>query len=206
MEPRTIQGYLQQTEHAVRHLYDGIDSCSSIVENAHSHWDIAKIGQPRTPDYMDELRRYLELMDKYIDLRFSEGTFAGAILQVAATGIRVFSTNRAIPESCKDMGLPKSAFPFCIGKELSGLPTGLIIYAGRNQYAHWESGRCLREVNKKVFAALSLAYEDDPFADAAFDPGYPTVTVLANEILLAALQWTTYERYLSEMKALFADG
>lgn len=109
------------------------------MNKALQYWDISKAGQPLTPDRCAELNRYLEVAGKYFDLKFSEATFAGAPLQVAAMGIRYFSRNTSIPASCASVvpARVKAAVPFCIGRELHGLPIGLIIYDARNQYNHW---------------------------------------------------------------------
>ncbi len=201
MKPKTPQEYLQQTEHAVRHFYAGLESCWSVYQDALSHWDISKINQPLTPENRAELNKYLELVGKYFDLKFSEATFAGSILQVATIGIRYFSRNEAVPDLCKEIIKGnKAALPYCIGKELYGLPIGLIVYAGRNQYNHW--GEDLHPVTQKVFAALTNAFYHDMFADLVFDLANPSITIYSGEVLLTALQWTTYDVYEGEMSAL----
>jgi hypothetical protein len=84
-----------------------------------------------TPERKAGLDRYLELAGKYFDLKFSEAMFAGAILQVAYIAIRLYSRNASIPANCSALVRPsqKSAIPFCIGRDLHGIPTGLIVYA-----------------------------------------------------------------------------
>jgi len=57
-------------------------------------------------------------------------------------------------------------------------------------------------VSEAVFAGLNDAFYDHPFADLAFDLGNPTIPIYARENLVTALGWTTYERYLAEMKRL----
>lgn len=206
MKPETPEEYLLQTEHAVRHLYAGLASCWDYYQKALEHWDMSKIDQPKTPENMAALNRYLELAKKYFDLKFSEGAFAGSILQIAAMGIRYFSRNESIPESCRGIvpAEAKQAIPFCIGRELYGLPIGLIIYAARNQYNHWDD-EYPHKITADVFAVLSRSFEEDIFNDLAFSLSNPSITVYANEVLLIALSWTTYEKYLLEMKALLSN-
>ncbi len=206
MKPETPQEYFLQTEHAVRHLYAGIASCWAYYKEALEHWDISKIGQPKTPENMAALNGSLKLAKKYFDLKFSEGAFAGSILQIAAMGIRYFSRNESIPESCREI-VPveaKQAIPFCIGKELYGLPIGLIIYAARNQYNHWDD-EDPHKITTSVFNMLSSCFREDMFHDLAFSLSNPGITVYANEVLLTALGWGTYEKYLSEMGALLSN-
>ena len=151
------------------------------------------------------LNRYLELAGKYFDLKFSEATFAGAILQVAYMAIRLYSGNSAIPPSCAGLVRPtyKSAIPFCIGPVWHSVPIGLIIYAARNQYNHWDDKEP-HEVQKNVFGALSAAFYDNMLADLAVDLSNPTINVYANEVLLGALGWRSYDTYLAEMKSLLS--
>jgi len=194
--------YLDLTEHAVQHFYAGLRSCWEVYERALEHWDISRIGQPLTGEETERARRYVEQAGKYFDLKFSEGTLAGAITQVAATGIRLFSTNTSIPDDCSDIvpGKAKAAIPFCIGGRMYGLPIGLIIYAARNQYAHWEEDPF--EVTRNVFRKLALSFADNFFFDLAFVLENPTIQIYANEVLLGGLHWTTYEKYRHEMEAL----
>jgi hypothetical protein len=42
------------------------------------------------------------------------------------------------------------------------------------------------------------------FHDLASSLSNPGITVYANEVLLTALHWETYEKYLSEMNALLS--
>ena len=91
----------------------------------------------------------------------------------------------------------------CIGKERHGVPTGLIIYAGRNQYAHWDAER-LYEINEWVFEKLYDAFSDNPLSDLTFDLRNPTINIYAGELLLVALGWYSYEIYLAEMKQLLS--
>jgi len=207
MKPKTPQEYLLQTEHAVRHLYAGIASCWDYYQEALEHWDMSKIDQPITPENKAALSRYLKLAEKYFDLKFSEGAFAGSILQIAAIGIRYFSHNKSIPESCREIvdSNDRNTIPFCIGKEIYGLPIGLIILAARNQYNHWNDKQP-RPITTKVFNVLSRAHKENMLSDLVFSLSNPSITVYANEVLLIALGWTTYEKYLSEMEALLSNA
>jgi len=198
--PRDPEAYFRDTEHAVRHFYDGLDSCWSYYQRALEHWDISQVGQPMTPERRAGLDRYLQLAGKYFDLKFSEAMFAGAILQVAYMAIRLYSQNRSIPANCVQLvrSSQKSAIPFCIGANRHGVPIGLIIYAARNQYSHWDDEEP-HEVTKNVFYALSAAFYHNMLTDLAFELSNPTINVYANEVLLTALGWRSYDTYLTEI-------
>ena len=123
--PKDPEEYFRQTDHAVKHSYTGLNSCWQYYQEALQHWDISQVGQPMTPEAKAALDRYLQLAGKYFDLKFSEAMFAGAILQVAYMAIRLYSRNASIPGNCAALVTPsqKSAVPFCIGKEIHGIPT-----------------------------------------------------------------------------------
>jgi hypothetical protein len=209
--PKTADQYLEKTEHAVKHAYAGLDSCWAYYRKALQFATPGKLGDngwirylpPSTPEEGARLDRYLELAGKYFDLKISEAMFAGAILEAAYMAIRLFSRNTAIPTSCTSFVHPdqRTVLPFCIGNESHGVPIGLVIYAGRNQYAHWDE-ESLNPVNKAIFSALNDAFYEHPFADLAFDLGNPTIPIYASEILETALGWITYDAYLAEMKQL----
>ena len=203
--PKSPAEYLRRTEHAVRHMYAGLDSCWSHYQQALEHWDLSQVGQPMTPEYRERLNKYLDLAGRYFDLKLSEAMFAGAILQIAYMAIRIFSRNVRIPPSASGFvrDSQKSAVPFCIGREIHGIPLGLLIYAARNQYSHWDED-IPHEVTRNVFGALGAAFEDNMFFDLGFEIANPTINVYANEVLLVAMRWTTYDDYEREMESLLA--
>jgi hypothetical protein len=205
--PKSPKEYLRKTDHAVKHFYEGLDTCWSYYQKALQHWDITKVRQPMTPERYAELIKYLDLAGKYFDLKFSEAMFAGAILQVAYMGIRLYSCNTSIPPSCSKLVSQtyKTAPLFCVGPEHHGLPAGLIVYAARNQYNHWDDEKP-HMVTKNVFNALSVVFSDNVFSDLAFEISNETICIYANEILLTALGWTTYDIYLDEMKRLLKSA
>lgn len=208
--PKTPAEYFQKTEHAVKRAYSGLDSCWLYYAQAlrHTAPPAKKDGYyvfepPKTPEERAKLDRSLELAGKYFELKISEVMFAGFILQAAYMAVRLYSRNEAICPSYATLVAPnqKNAIPFCIGKECHGIPMGLIIYAGRNQYNHWDDeGSHL--ATRQIFNALSLAFWNNPSSDLAFDLGNPTIPIYANEILFTALGWNSYERYFVDMTEL----
>lgn len=209
MTPKTAQEYLSKTEHAVRHLYDGIAACWAVYESAMESWNISRLGVPFTEEERERVEKYLELAKKYFDLKFSEATFCGSILQIAAVAIRLFSENESIPSHCKGLFAKppsKKVFPFLIGEEICGLPKGLIIYAGRNQYNHWDDDfDSIHMIQKIVFETLNKAHQTNNFLDLAFDLWNPSIPIRSNHILLSLLKWRTYETYLKEMRELLLN-
>ncbi len=93
--------YLAQTEYAARHYYMGLHALHSIYETGAAQYDVFQEGTPHTDADKQRLNLYLKLAAEYFSLKLSEGTMAGAIFQVAATGIRMFSANTVVPEDCR---------------------------------------------------------------------------------------------------------
>lgn len=199
--PDTLDGYIDKTEHAVKNYYSGLDSCWSFYQKALEHWDISQINEPLTPERKEALDKYLALAGKYFDLKLSEAMFAGSILQMAYMAIRLYSKNNTYNEKYSNFvkATQKSAIPFCIGRELHGIPIGLIVYAGRNQYAHWDEEDS-HEITCSVFRSLSAAFMNNPFSDLAFELLNPTIPVYASEVLLTALKWTDYPKFVTELR------
>jgi hypothetical protein len=104
--PNNLDEYFRDTEYAARHLYAGLHSCWSYYQQALEHWDLSQVGQPMTPEKEATLKRYLELAEKYFDLKFSEASFGGAILQVAYMAIRLYSRNNSIPSNFASLVRP----------------------------------------------------------------------------------------------------
>lgn len=149
--------------------------------------------------------RFLELAGKSFELKFSEAMFAGGILQIASMAIRIYSKNVTIPPSCQGIVPPKKdgALPFCIGRERYGLPIGLIIYAARNQYNHWDEGKP-NTVTENVFDHLSRAFHNNPLLDLAFSLSNPTINVYAHEMLINCLGWISYDYYSDDMRSMLS--
>jgi hypothetical protein len=132
---------------------------------------------------------------------FSEALLASLILQAAYTAIRLYSPKRSVPDEWKPYIKPShDTARFCIGKQKHGVPTGLIIYAGRNQFAHWDEAP--HPVTEKVFALLANAFDNDPNWDLIFELENVTVSICAGPLLFLALGWSSYEVYLAEMNDL----
>ncbi|UCD86996.1 MAG: hypothetical protein JSV01_04300 [Desulfobacterales bacterium] len=202
----TPRDYFERTSHVVRHLYLGIGSCHQLWEEATAFWTPREGGPPKTEKEKADLDIFLAKGQEYFGKKLSEGVLCGAILQVAASGILRFSKNATLPPSCRDLfkgiKLKERQLKFCIGQERYGVPEGLIIYAGRNQYAHWEEEKLRDKLNVRIFDKLNSAFQKHTFMDLAFDLSNPTIHIYADFLLLGVLEWKTYGAYLRGMKEL----
>ena len=133
----------------------------------------------------------------------SEAVLCGAVLQIAFMAVFLFSKNETIPANSSRLVKPenKKAIPFCIGRLVHNIPIGMIIYAGRNQFNHWED-RSFDHPTTQVFKALFLAHYDNPFFDMAYELEFPERMIKANHLVLNELKWKNYEHYSTDMKSL----
>ena len=76
------------------------------------------------------------------------------------------------------------------------------MYAGRNQFAHWDDPT-LRRVDQRVFRRLATAFDTNPLWDMVFElESGVTASFVAGPLLFLALEWNSYDVYLAEMTQL----
>jgi hypothetical protein len=190
---RTAKGYLADTEHAVRHIFEAIRYYESLLKG---------VIPPSQATSLSEVNRYMEFAKKYFGYSYSEATLCGSVFQVAFMGIYLFSRNTEVRSEYAHLVKPNhKAERFCIGRKVHNVPVGLIIYAGRNQFAHWED-ESFDFPTSQVFSALLSAYYENPLFDMAYELNYPERTIKAHHLMLNELRWTSYDRYLADMEAM----
>ena len=200
MKKQDYKTYLIETEPAVKHLFSGLSKYDSVY-------------YPSITDYTDSTGRVnmskkeaefvVKASENYLFYDFSRAILAGSILQVAFKYIELFSKNMRIPESCLEIGVNKNkTVKYCIGREIHNLPLGLYIYAGRNQYNHWEGGEELHTVTKNIFLQLQKTYYDDTMNDLIYFLGHPNIRPFAHFLIRFEFKWSNYEDYLTDMKVL----
>lgn len=185
--------YLQQTENAIRQLLNSAIAYETLIEK----W--ISSSQTKNPIIT---KRNLEDLNEYLGLQFSQATLCGSILQVAFMGIDRFSTNTVVlPKCLKSKDENKIPTKFCIGRIVHDIPIGMLIYAGRNQYNHWDDEN-LNSKNTQVFNALLQAYYNDPLFDLVYDLNYPDRQPKSHYIVLNELKWRDYDTYIQDMTEL----
>lgn len=194
MLSKNPESYLIDTEHAVRHIFTGIDYYEKLL---------AGVTPPSQAKSINEVKCYMELSKSYFGYSMSEATLCGAVLQIAFMGVFLFSNNKVIPANFSGLIKPenKKAISFCNGRLVHNIPIGLVIYAGRNQFNHWDD-ESFDYPTTKVFEALLLAHYDNPLFDLAYELGFPARTIKANHLVLNELKWRNYEQYNMDMKSL----
>ena len=136
---------------------------------------------------------------KYLGQTISAGAICGSILQIAFMGIKLFSKRKILPESCKDfLSKNDKRVIFCIGREVRGVPVGLIIYAARIQYNHMDE-ELNNPVAQAVFEKIATYETKGGCKDPAFDLANPVLKNYSQNIV-SLLGWKNYKTYLREMK------
>jgi|APLak6261674355_1056100.scaffolds.fasta_scaffold00872_6 hypothetical protein len=205
----TPYDYLARTESAVRHLFHGVNEYMQILKptqgavfigsytNEEEHrqaleqWNI---------ENDEEIQRSLAAQHDFLAEKHALATLCGAVLQVAAMAIRLFSSNKEVSPAFSSVLKPNTIpAKFCIGREIRGVPLGLVIYAGRNQYNHAEDGK-LKEPNHFIFEQLTNAYGDG-IRDPAFDLNNDLIWIYSSNIM-SIIGWRDYAAYTRDMQNL----
>ena len=221
--------YLKKTESAVIHLFEGINSYLKILKNSPPPIYIGESGDTlnQKPAFINwkaanqtKNQSFLQARREFLTEEFALATLCGSLLQIAAMGIQLCSNNQGIPEN-----LPKDLSPlikekvekFCIGRRVRGVPIGLVIYAGRNQYNHMNdkvndkvNDKGLSTLNTTIFNLLALGYryeqaiENSP-KDPAFDLENERLINFSSNIT-TLLEWINYKSYYTDMHSLIVDN
>lgn len=133
----TPREFLTRTENAVRTLFVGVDEYMMIIR--HGETPVFSGTFSGKQGHAEPFEAWLAKNDQAIRISlaaqleffnesFALGMLCGAILQVAATGIRWFSANSVIPGDFTIAigNKKKSVAPFCIGRHVRDVPIGLI--------------------------------------------------------------------------------
>jgi hypothetical protein len=210
---QSASDYLQRTDTAVRKLLEGIESYTALLrpapifvgsfssqaayEQALDIWRAANEAA---------IAKSLESQREFLGETIALGALCGSLLQIAAMGLQLFGHNREVPDDWMNVIKPGTKpVIFCVGRRVRDVPLGLIIYAGRNQYAHLDEPE-LREPNTSVFARLASNHDykfDVVFLDPAFDLANPALINYAANIT-SLIGWRSYEDYRRDMSEMLA--
>jgi hypothetical protein len=132
----TGQGYLTLHEPVGRYLFDGIRRFIDMSETI----DMFDVGRRwASPETQGEAAKDLRRFQTY---QVALATLCGGILQMADIGLYLCSKNEEVPVSCRGFTSRETA-KYCVGPVVHGLPMGVYVHAGRNQFAHWGDERKL---------------------------------------------------------------
>lgn len=210
---QTAAEYLRRTESATRTLFDGIESYVAVLKLApppvfagsfSGDMDHRVALEQWFTENEEQVRLSLKAQREYSAESFALSTLSGCLLQVAAMGIQWFSSNTKIPPDFEGVIKPSSKpSAFCIGRQIRAVPIGLIIYAGRNQFAHLDE-TTLREPSVTIFERLASEHgypTDTPFRDPAFDLANEQLINFSSN-LISLMGWRSYDSYSGDMSEL----
>ena len=206
-----IEEYLNKTKSAVNKLFEAYNSYWELLlipkRPGFSSWG--------DPDSIENIKAYekwhkenkaiieerLKKDDEYVYEFLARATLCGCILEFAFMGIKLFSNNTFIPDGFKSVIKPKTvASKFCIGRFYNDVPIGLMIYAGRNQAAHYDENP-LREPNTTIFTKMANWYSstfNKEFSNSYLDLKNNEIVHYAENITYY-LGWRDYKSYENDM-------
>jgi len=193
---------LQNTEPTIRHLFDGLS-----VNNA--------MRPPSILPFIDEtgpVKMSKQEADDFVQAHLDSFAFdtsrailAGSILQIAYMAIRLYSTKGEVHTKYQEFGITEKNSSLFIGREVHGIPLGLLIYAGRIQYSHWDEGEPDNKLASRLFGHLRTIYYNDPLADMVYELDYPGHSPKSYYILRGELRWKTSADYFRDMREMLAE-
>jgi hypothetical protein len=206
--------YASSTETAVQKLFEGIASYTEMLKAVRGTTFVSgELDQDRfNAEYAAWASRNRKRLEKshaaqkaFSEQSFAMATLCGALLQVAAKAIECYSPVKRVPANLASIvGGTKAAVPFCIGREVRGLPIGLIIYAGRNQHTHFNEKKYAK-VNEAVFDQLAALPGHSPQRDPALNLTNPMLQSFASNVTFV-LGWRSYKNYKKDMAAMLGEA
>ncbi|GLH75069.1 hypothetical protein GETHLI_35720 [Geothrix limicola] len=205
--------YFQETEQIVRACFSNVDDFIFPLHRdplpifVSSHSDEESFQAEYSAWHKsneDWLTKWHQNQKAYFEATTSRSFACGFILQVAYNAIYDFSSNTVVHSDFSDIIKPKQKpVKYCMGREIRGIPLGLLIYAGRNQFCHATDGK-LNPIGQRVFEFLAIR-SDSGFAsggiDKCFDLTNTHLHTFAHNIV-ALLPWHSYDDYIKDMQAL----
>lgn len=149
----------------------------------------------KTSDPTEQTKQVKTMFSQHIP----RDAIAGAMLQIAFMSMRHFpktgSKNETVTflEALVNERSKKSySYPIshCVGREIIGIPVGLLIFAARNQYNHQdESAKRLQYYNRIIFEALDRTLGKVGATGLGFDLYSEKPTMYAYSVVML-LGWT----------------
>lgn len=198
----------------MRHLFAGIDAYLRMLRSEQRPIFTGSFGSDEerraafekwTAENDEAITRSLRAQRAFRAESYALTTLCGAVLQIASTAIRRYSKNSFVPdEFVSIVKNNRNAKRHCIGRLVRGVPIGLLIYAGRNQYAHIDDTG-MHAVSASIFERLSTGhgYGDD-IRDPAFEP-LPEVLGYLPSNVMSVMDWRSYEVYEEDIRDLLLD-
>lgn len=200
----TFKEYMSQTEFAVKQLFDSLKYYRDLLEKEmtirpvysdNSNCSMEEFWK-KSESFFDDNKEQNDVANKIsselLGLKDSQALICGSILQVAFTAISKFSTYDG---EC--LVLKKKNIKFGIGRDVNNIPLGLVIYAGRNQYNHWDDEKPHYQT-KELFDLIATRNNKQDYKDPCFNLDLDVIDIYSHNIL-GLIGWKTYEDYEKDM-------
>ena len=215
----TKEKYISETEHAVKSFFDTIEHYKYLIKL--SIPPCTSFQYPTEEDFQKQYKQWRDRPDtveafeiaelareEYRAQLFSMHVVSGSILHIACKAIELFPPSSSLKSEYEFLvdgcgkGLRKKAQRYCVGREVRGVPLGLIILAGRNQYNHIEAGPDLDPLNINIFNALAKGHDyGQDILDPAFELDSNGLVSYSSNIR-AVIGWDNYQSYISDINDL----
>ena len=158
------------------------NNSEEVIENDHAKWSQST--------HISQEKEIASLaLEELGDELFALSVIDGSLLQIACKGIDLYSINTINSSPIDDLSI--NLCKFSVGTKIDGMPSGLIVYAGRNHYNHLEDGSKLRKPSKQI-----VDYLDEKVANFEFylEPysGLPGVSTAS---FIKILGWNNIEDF-----------
>ena len=197
----SLHPYLADTEPAAQHLFLGLSGYySSRLPSILQYRDDAGVIRITK----EENEEFLEAYEAHFALETARAALAGSILQIAYSALKQYPSGAVVTPQFSNLGVnrvnPQPAFS--VGRLVRNIPIGLLIYAGRIQYNHWEEGEPTNPVARQIFRELVVSYKDDSGFDLGYVLDYPAPRPVPHHVIRLELGWRSYDAYLQDMSQL----
>src|SRR3990170_1309756 len=145
-----LHPFLADTEPAVQHMFLGLAGYySARLPSILQYRDEAGVIRMTK----EQNQEFLIAYEAHFALETARAALAGSILHIAYSALKQHPSGTTVMPQFTDLGVKGVNPPpiFCVGRLVRNIPIGLLIYAGRVQYNHWEEGEPNNPVARQVF-------------------------------------------------------
>jgi hypothetical protein len=210
-----VRRYFEETKVAIVRLFEVL-----LEYRQDKMRGLVKVANTKSRDEFEQARTHFNSKD------LAREIVAGAILQVAYMAIKQFSENDIKPDEivkfesrvrelirtddrvrCRKFSYQSR---YCIGRHIGAIPIGLVIFAGRNQYNHFDSRRLSPE-NEVVFDHLNSYVPESSGREYSFNLRNPDRTLYSYSVL-SILGWVDnsersgFDAYQADMEEMLGTG
>lgn len=207
----SAEAYIASTRSAIDALFNGInaykDVLSSVsmpifsgssVNDGDNHELLTWV-----VDNTSSIQASLEAQRRFAAEKYALSVLCGSILNVAFCALREFSTQAVIPSDLRELPAIQKYSSYCVGRRVRGIPIGLIVYAARNAYNHYDDER-LRNPSESVFDKLATwPCANCGFKDPLFDSQSTHRWILSSNTI-ELLEWRCFRGYERDMRHMLS--